>query len=142
VPNPDTAPRPYVGVATLVWREGKLLLGERLQPGAANCWQFPGGRLEYGEDVLSCARREVREETGIEIHQLKLAGYCNDAFIADSHHYVTLFVSAQQLHGEPEVKEPEKCQRWQWFSPDCLPAPLFTPILNLLKARPDLSDLA
>jgi len=134
--------RPYIGVATLVWHQGKLLLGERVASDGNNCWQFPGGRLEYAEDVLTCAKREVREEAGIEIHQLKPAGYTNEAFINDTHHYVTLFVSAQLLCGKPEVREPEKCRCWEWFLPDQLPAPLFTPIINLLKDCPDLNDLA
>lgn len=134
--------RPYVGVATLVWHQGKLLLGERVNSEGGNCWQFPGGHLEYAEDVLSCAMREVHEEVGIETHQLKPVGYSNQAFINNTHHYVTLFVSAQLLRGKPEVREPEKCRCWQWFAPDQLPAPLFTPIINLLKECPDLSDLA
>jgi 8-oxo-dGTP diphosphatase len=142
VPGSATNQRPYVGVATLVWHQGKLLLGERVNPGAENCWQFPGGHLEYAEDVLSCAQREVREETGLEIHQLKLAGYSKDLFITNARHYVTLFVSAQRLRGEPELREPDKCLRWQWFSPSRLPAPLFTPIVSLLKTHPDLLELA
>lgn len=134
--------RPYIGVATLVWHRGKLLLGERVDSGGNHCWQFPGGHLEYEEDVLSCAMREVREEAGIEIHQLKSVGYSNEAFINNARHYVTLFVSAQLLCGEPQVCEPEKCRSWEWFPPNRLPAPLFTPIIDLLKDYPDLTDLA
>jgi 8-oxo-dGTP diphosphatase len=142
MPNSATNQRPYIGVATLVWHQGQLLLGERVDSGGGHCWQFPGGHLEYAEDVLTCAMREVREEVGIEIHQLKPAGYSNEAFINNTHHYVTLFVSAQLLCGDPQVHEPEKCRSWQWFPPGRLPAPLFTPIINLLKDYPDLSDLA
>lgn len=141
MPNSATNQRPYVGVATLVWYQGKLLLGERVTEDD-HCWQFPGGHLEYAEDVLTCARREVREEAGIEIHQLKPVGYSNEAFINNTHHYVTLFVSAQLLRGEPQAREPEKCRRWEWFLPGQLPAPLFTPIVSLLKDYPDLSVLA
>ena len=35
--------------------------------------------------------------------------------------------------GEPELKEPEKCEQWQWFEWSKLPKPLFVPIENLLK---------
>ncbi len=133
--------RPCIGVAVLVWRGSEVLLGERINAGQASCWQFPGGHLEYGEDVLSCARREVREETGLKIEPLKQVAYSGDVFITNGRQYVTLFVSAQLAGGKPEVKEPEKCARWQWFSPAALPEPLFTPITNLLRAHPDLSDL-
>jgi 8-oxo-dGTP diphosphatase len=142
VSNSATIQRPYIGVATLVWHQGQLLLGERVDSKGDHCWQFPGGHLEYGEDVLTCAMREVREEAGIEIHQLKSVGYSNEAFINNTHHYVTLFVSAQLLCGSPQVREPDKCRRWEWFLPGQLPAPLFTPIINLMKDYPDLSDLA
>lgn len=141
-PTSSSKQRPCIGVATLVWQQGRLLLGERINPGSVNCWQFPGGHLEYGEDVLTCAQREVREETGLEIHRFKLAGYNRDVFINNMRHYVTLFVSAQWLRGEPEVREPEKCLGWQWYVPSQLPEPLFTPISDLLKTHPDLNDLA
>ena len=35
--------------------------------------------------------------------------------------------------GDVELKEPEKCERWDWFSWDNLPIPLFKPQQNLLK---------
>ncbi|MGB5395966.1 MAG: NUDIX domain-containing protein [Gammaproteobacteria bacterium] len=142
MPGSSEKQRPAIGVGVLVWHEDKLLLGERLHPRATSCWQFPGGHLEYAENVLDCARREVREETGLEIHQLKTAGYTEDVFISAQRHYITLYVSARLLRGEPEVKEPEKCACWQWFLPSQLPTPLFTPISNLLKAHPDLAVLA
>lgn len=135
-------PRPAIGVGVLVWHENKLLLGQRLRPGAQSCWQFPGGHLEYAESVLDCAHREVLEETGLEIHQLKTVGYTEDVFSAARRHYITLYVSARLLCGEPVVKEPEKCACWQWFFPAQLPAPLFTPISNLMKTHPDLALLA
>lgn len=125
-----------------MWREGKLLLGERIMHDADNCWQFPGGQLEYGEDVFDCAHREVLEEAGLEIHQLAPITFTNTAFILSQRHYITLFVSAQYCGGRLQPGEPDKCRRWQWFSPDKLPTPLFTPILQLLKSHPDLSALA
>lgn len=131
----------YVGVAVLVWRGDRLLLGERISAGEEPCWQFPGGHLEYAETVPDCARREVLEETGLEIEQLKLAAYSGDVFVSNARHYVTLFVSASSTRGEPRVMEADKCARWQWFSPDSLPAPLFAPITSLLSAHPDLKAL-
>ena len=40
-------------------------------PSYPNCWDFPGGRLEKGEDVLRSLEREVLEETGLRIKATK-----------------------------------------------------------------------
>jgi len=37
------------------------------------------------------------------------------------------------VRGTPEVCEPDKCARWEWFSWDALPSPLFLPVENLWK---------
>lgn len=123
----------------MVWKDGRLLLGERVGQSGEACWQFPGGRLEYGETVDDCAQREVLEETGIRIGGMLPCGFAGDVFIDHGTHYVTLFVSASFAGGELRVMEPDKCRRWQWFEHDRLPEPLFQPIRNYLKAVPDLS---
>ena len=51
---------PRVGVAVLLLREGKLLLGQRLSPHGAGTWAPPGGYLEFGESLDACARRDER----------------------------------------------------------------------------------
>jgi 8-oxo-dGTP diphosphatase len=135
----DSKP-PRVGVGVLLWKGDCLLLGQRIAEQAAPCWQFPGGRLEAGESVLECAAREVREETGLTIGSARPAGFSNQLFTMAERDYVTLYVSAAHLSGEPEVKEPDKCLGWQWFDYRQLPDPLFPPISYLLKQTPDLSE--
>ena len=124
--------RPTVGVAVMIRRGSAILLGRRLGGHGAGSWQFPGGHLEFGEDVLDCARREVHEETGLELGQLQLGPYTNDIFVAEGRHYITLFVLADWVGGEAELREPTKCAGWGWFAWDNLPGPLFLPISNLL----------
>ncbi len=106
-----------------------------------NSWQFPGGHLEFGETVETCARREVGEEAGITIRNIVHCGYTNDVFIDADKHYVTLFVSSDYDKGELRVMEPEKCEKWQWFEWNQLPEPLFLPIKNFLRQFPDLYRL-
>jgi 8-oxo-dGTP diphosphatase len=120
-----------IGVGVLVVRGGRVLLGERLGAHGAHTWAPPGGHLEFGETVESCARREVREETGLEIDGVKEAPYTSDVFEADRKHYITLFVTAQSDSGEPVVREPAKCSDWKWFSWGDLPRPLFAPLKTL-----------
>ncbi len=133
--------RPYVGVGVLVWKADCLLLGKRINPDGEGIWQFPGGHLEAGETVTQCAVREVCEETGIEISDMIQAGFTDELFSTAGRQYVTLYVSAAYVSGEPRVLEPEKCHCWQWFHYDELPAPLFRPITNLLKQVPALNSL-
>jgi len=125
--------RPYIGVAVIVVRQGRVLLGKRINAHGAGTWQFPGGHLEYGETIEACARRELMEEAGLSIGSLRLGPFTNDFFEAEKKHYVTLFVIADQTTGDPVVREPEKCERWDWFPWAQLPRPHFLPIVNLLK---------
>ncbi|KKN47416.1 hypothetical protein LCGC14_0663290 [marine sediment metagenome] len=60
--------RPRLGVAVLVEDEfGGLLMGQRGKDPHRGKWVIPGGAVERGEKILDAARREVLEETGLEI---------------------------------------------------------------------------
>jgi 8-oxo-dGTP diphosphatase len=133
--------RPHIGVGVMVWNGDRLLLGKRISAHSENSWQFPGGHLEFGETVEACAGREVEEEAGIKIRNIKPGGFTNDVFIDADKHYVTLFVSSEYDSGELTVMEPDKCEQWQWFQWNRLPQPLFLPIRNFLKQYPDLYEL-
>ena len=41
--------------------------------------------------------------------------YTSDVFPEEKKHYVTLFVVARSETGEPEIREPNRCEVWQWF---------------------------
>ena len=133
--------RPHIGVGVMVWNGDRLLLGRRISSHSENSWQFPGGHLEFGETVEHCARKEVMEEAGISIRDIRPGGYTNDVFIEAGKHYVTLFVTSEYDSGELTVMEPGKCEQWRWFQWNDLPQPLFLPIRNFLKWHPDLSAL-
>lgn len=123
---------PRVGVGVIVLRQGLVLLGLRQGSHGAGTWALPGGHLEFGESVEQCAEREVREETGLEIRSPSQATYSNDLF--EGKHYVTLFVVAHDVAGEPRVLEPDKCSRWEWFRWSKLPQPLFQPLASIHAA--------
>jgi 8-oxo-dGTP diphosphatase len=131
-PDSGTEKRPLVGVAVIVVRDGRVLLGRRKNAHGAGTWALPGGHLEYFESIEDCARREVAEETGLKIGNVRHCAYTNDRFQAEGKHYVTLFVAAEHRSGEAVVREPDKCEAWRWFSWDDLPRPRFLPLENLL----------
>jgi ADP-ribose pyrophosphatase YjhB (NUDIX family) len=58
---------PLVGVGVVVWRDDRVLLIRRGKPPRASEWSLPGGRQELGETVADAGRREVREETGLDV---------------------------------------------------------------------------
>jgi 8-oxo-dGTP diphosphatase len=122
-----------VGVGVLIYRGGKVLLGERMGSHGAMTWGLPGGHLEYGESFSDCAKREVLEETGLTLNSISEMGFTNDIFEKENKHYVTLFVKGDCKYGEPECLEPLKCKQWKWFPPSELPSSLFIPLSNFVK---------
>ncbi len=129
--RPDALPRPQVGVGVLAVHEGLWLLGRRRGAHGAGHWSAPGGKLEFGEDLLDAARRELLEETGLHAGSFELGSYTNDVFADAGLHFLTVFVVARGLRGTPRNLEPEKCEGWAWFRWDEPPAPLFAPLASL-----------
>lgn len=123
-----------VGVAVLLLRDGKVLVGKRRGSHGAGSWGLPGGHLEQGESFEECATREVLEETGLAISGVRHAGFTNDVFADEKKHYVTLFVTADAAGGDPQLLEPHKCERWEWRAWDELPTPLFLPLQHLVDS--------
>jgi 8-oxo-dGTP diphosphatase len=123
-----------VGVAVLIFKDGHVLLGKRLNSHGEGTWSTPGGHLEFGETPEECAIREVKEETGIEIENITRGPWSNDFFTQENKHYITTYMFAKYKSGTPQVLEPNKCESWEWFKwPEKLPTPLFQTIESLLK---------
>jgi 8-oxo-dGTP diphosphatase len=133
--------RPAVGVAVVVIKADKVLLGRRKGAHGSGSWSFPGGHLEFNETIEDCAKREVFEETGIHIHNLRYGPFTNNLFRDERKHSVTLFVVADYADGREQDREPEKGACWGWHRWDELPQPLFLPIENLLGMGIDLNFL-
>ena len=125
--------RPKVGVGVIVIRNQKVLLGQRRNAHGEGTWNFPGGHLDFGEEIIDCAVRETKEETGLDLENAQVGPITNDIFTQEHKHYITIFVIGYSTQGEPQVLEPHKCESWQWFAWDNLPQPLFLPIQHLLE---------
>lgn len=127
--------RPGVGVLVILQCNDKILLGKRKGSHGHGEWSFPGGHLEMNETPDECGKRELLEETGIDIHDLKPIdmGYTNDMFISDNKHYITIY-QKYLINSmiDAEIKEPNKCFEWMWADIQNLPNPLFLCIKNYM----------
>lgn len=85
---------PVPGVVTLVERAGKVLLGRRgpssYLPGL---WCLPGGFMEWSEDYLSAGRREVREETGLEVEVRSILSVVSNLLTPTLHTLVVVLLA-------------------------------------------------
>lgn len=124
-----------IGVAVISNQQQKILIDRRKATGEmGGLWEFPGGKIEAGETIKACIKREVREELGIDI----LVG---DRLTTITHNYktfkVTLYVhDCQYLKGVPQ---PIECEEIQWVTPAELNQYQFpsanAQIVNLLQQR-------
>jgi 8-oxo-dGTP diphosphatase len=117
--------------------QGEILLGKRhMNPEQSDfrsvgTWTFPGGKLDYGESFEDGVRRELKEETGMELGRVKLICVSNEK--NEYAHYVTLGFFSEYFNGDPQVKEPDEIVEWGWFSLDDLPSPLYFPTENMIQ---------
>jgi 8-oxo-dGTP diphosphatase len=125
-------PRPLVGVAVIIERDDRVLLIRRSGSHGAGTWATPGGHLDFGETPERCGAREAREETGLEVADLAFVAITNDLFTAEHKHYITIWMRAGAIVGEPAIALPREMTEFGWFAWDALPAPLFLPLQNLL----------
>jgi A/G-specific adenine glycosylase len=104
----------YDVTAGVIWRDGRVLLAQRLPDRLlGGLWEFPGGKQEAGETLEDCLRREVREELSIEIevgpHLMTLAH-------AYTHFRITLHVfTCRHARGEPQALD---VAAWRWVAPE------------------------
>lgn len=91
---------PQISVAAIVFdKQSRVLLIQRGQPPAEGLWSIPGGKVRYGENLLNACKREVMEETGIEIEPGPLVEIIER--ITEGFHYVILDHVAHTI-GETE----------------------------------------
>jgi len=102
--NREYPDRPVVGVGGVVISEGRALLVRRGSPPLEGQWSIPGGMLESGETLLLGVRRELLEETGIEVKVLELIEVFErinlDGEGKARYHYVVLDYLCEAVRGE------------------------------------------
>jgi 8-oxo-dGTP diphosphatase len=96
--------RPYLAVSAAIFRAERVLIVRRGVPPMQGIYTLPGGGVELGETLEQAVMREVREETGLAIEPLSLAGFrqviTRDAEGKIERHFVILPFAARYLAGE------------------------------------------
>ena len=123
-----------VGVAAIVVRNGEVLVLKRKNSTGDGTWALPGGKLDFGETWEECAKRELQEETGVEVSDLSFAAVLNDITPNyDNTHYVTIYMRGNYAGGDAVVREEDKCEEVRWVRWEDIPSPRFIPLENLLR---------
>ncbi len=108
--------RPILAVSAAIMRDGKVLVVRRARRPALALYTLPGGGVETGETLVEAVKREVREETQLEIEPVALAGH-REAIVRDAQgrverHFVIMCFAAHWRAGEPVLNEELDEARW------------------------------
>jgi ADP-ribose pyrophosphatase YjhB (NUDIX family) len=111
--------RPFVAVSAAIFRNGQLLVVRRAKPASGQIFTLPGGVVEAGETLVEAVRREVREETALEIAPVSLAGH-REFIVRDdaervARHFIILAFSAHWVAGEPALND--ELAEYRWVEP-------------------------
>jgi 8-oxo-dGTP diphosphatase len=99
--------------AGVIADQGRVLMAQRpLGAREGGKWEFPGGKVEAGEDPRACLKRELREELGItaEVQQVLEVVSITEPDL----HLILLYLSCTILEGEPLALE---CHQVGWLTP-------------------------
>jgi ADP-ribose pyrophosphatase YjhB (NUDIX family) len=98
---------PKLVAITIPVRDGRVLLARRAIEPAHGLWTFPGGYVDWGEDVAAAARREMREEVGLDLAPAGLVGIYSyaDAPVVIVAYHVIVPPSLEAAADSHEVSE-------------------------------------
>jgi ADP-ribose pyrophosphatase YjhB (NUDIX family) len=112
--------QPIGSFIVVVNSQNQILLGKRKNsfgPGQFGC---PGGRLELTETLQDCAKRELLEETGLSARTVKYLGVIRT--LQDSGNFIHFAFLCDDYEGQIELKEPDKCEEWNFYQPTDIPS--------------------
>ena len=126
---------PTVRVSVVIFDDQGRLLLVKHKKRTKHLWVLPGGRLEYGESFFECARREVKEETGLIVEPERII-FLSEAIAPDrSRHVVNVFVKAKVSGGVLKVGDEEILDACQYMEMEKLNGGLkiFPPVASELE---------
>lgn len=110
--------RPIVGIGAVVLGAAGVVLIQRGKPPRVGSWSLPGGAQKLGESVIDAARREVAEETRLDVDVLGLVDVVDSIRRDDAgevqYHYTLVDVAAVVTGGA--LSPGSDAQDARWFS--------------------------
>lgn len=121
--NREYPDRPIVGVGGVVIVDGKVLLVRRASEPLRGQWSLPGGLVELGETLEEAVRRELREETGLDIRVVAVVEVFERIMRDDAgriqYHFVLVDYLCERVAGEAHASS--DVLDVAWATPDSLP---------------------
>lgn len=129
--------QPLVGVGAIIMRGGKMMIVKRANEPAKGLWSVPGGVVELGEHLHDAIKREVREETGLEVDIERLVDAVDNIVFDEQgqvhYHYVLLDYLCRPRGGA--LKAADDVLEIRWVTLDALQSLPITPSLNRVIAK-------
>lgn len=129
--------RPCAGFM-LVNAEGRVFVGQRIDPSAHGYWQMPQGGIDKGEDVREAALRELAEEVGVPADKVEVIAQTSRPICYDlppelvgkvwkgkyrgqeQHWFLGRFLG-EDADIDLNAHDPAEFNEWRWIAPDQLP---------------------
>ncbi|MBN2049838.1 MAG: NUDIX hydrolase [Spirochaetales bacterium] len=129
---------PSTGVVVLLEGDGRILLGRRCGRVLSGRWSLPGGYINFDEDFLSAAHREVLEETGFHIRILSILSVVTNV-ISSSLHTLVIVLRAEITGGAAQPGD--DLDELMWISAqDSLPEMAFESDRHIIRRFFDSSS--
>jgi 8-oxo-dGTP diphosphatase len=108
--------RPVLGVGALILDGDRILLVERGREPLKGYWSLPGGVVETGERLEAAVRREVREETGLEVEPAEVVEIFERIMLDEEgrtrHHYVLIDYLCRVVEGDLRAGDDANQAKW------------------------------
>jgi 8-oxo-dGTP diphosphatase len=127
------AARPKAGVGIMIMKGNKVIISQRKGSHGHGEYAFIGGHVEYGETLEEAAHREIAEECGLKVKNLRLL-CVTDLLTYAPKHFVDIGFVADWASGEPKITEPDKFDLIEWRDIDNLPPKMFGPCHYYVEA--------
>jgi 8-oxo-dGTP diphosphatase len=121
--------------AIVIDDQGRVLLARRGAEPGAGLWDLLGGFIDEGEEPLAALRRELEEETSLEIEPLEYLGGYPDRYGEDGIYTLNLYWAARITGGELALDD--EIAEVAWFAPDELPSDSEFAFRNTVEALAD-----